>query len=160
MNTPEATVIAVTADSATVSVEPASACARCAAGRGCGAGLTLKGRTRLLDVKVAHGLALERGDRVRLELAPDHLLRAAWLAYGLPLVAMVVATGAANRIVGPGNDLVAVVFGALGLVIGVLTGRSILAKDDCLRHIAPTAIERIDARTTEPVDVPANASPR
>ncbi|HWM27220.1 MAG TPA: SoxR reducing system RseC family protein, partial [Woeseiaceae bacterium] len=139
MNQPEGTVVAVGAGSVTVSVEAAAACARCSAGRGCGAGILQKGRTRVIEAKVARGLALERGDRVRLELAPEHLARAAWLAYGLPLVAMVAGTGAGVFIVPSDGDLAAVASGAIGLFAGVLCGRRMLAKDDCLRRIAPTA---------------------
>jgi sigma-E factor negative regulatory protein RseC len=159
MNTPEAKVVAAGIHSATVSVEVAAACPRCAAGRGCGAGLLQKGRARLIEVKLAEGLRLETGDRVRLELAPEHLLRAAWLAYGLPLLAMVLATGAATKIADAGNDLTAVAFGALGLIIGVLSGRRILARDECLRHLVPTATGKIDDRAMEHgADVPANVS--
>ena len=97
----------------------------------------------MIEAKVARGLALERGDRVRLELAPEHLARAAWLAYGLPLVAMVAGTGAGVFIVPSDGDLAAVASGAIGLFAGVLCGRRMLAKDDCLRRIAPTAREKI-----------------
>jgi sigma-E factor negative regulatory protein RseC len=152
MNAPEARVVAAGSNVATVSVEAASVCARCAAGRGCGAGLLQKGRARLIQVKVADGLVLEPGDCVRLELAPQHLLRAAWLAYGLPLLAMVLSVAAATAVSWPLSDLVVMAFGAVGLGAGLVAGRSILRRDDCLQHLTPLASEKIGARGKVPAD--------
>jgi sigma-E factor negative regulatory protein RseC len=154
MNVPEGKVVLVGRGFATVSVNATAACARCAAGRGCGAGLLQKRRKRLIRVNVAPGLALKVGDPVRLELAPRHLMRAAWLAYGLPLATMLIAVGAASALVDSGNELVAVLFGAGGLFTGTWTGRRILAKDDCLSRIMPTACERIASRTPDDASEP------
>lgn len=147
MNRPEGTVVATGPGTATVSVEAAVACARCAAGRGCGAGLLQRGKAKVLEVSVAEGLELDVGDRVRLDLAPDRLLRAAWLAYGLPLLSMVVATALAALVLAPGSDLAMVAFGGLGLAAGVLAGRRKLGGSGCARHLTPVARERIPART-------------
>lgn len=145
MNAPHARVVATGTNVATVSVEAGAACARCAAGRGCGAGLLQRGRTRLLQVRVADGLVLAPGDYVRLELAPSHLLRAAWLAYGLPLLALVLSVTVA---VGFGaGDAGVVAAGATGLAAGLLAGRSILRRDDCLEHLTPTASTKVTPRT-------------
>jgi sigma-E factor negative regulatory protein RseC len=150
MNVPEARVVATGANSATVSVEAQAVCARCAAGRGCGAGLLQQGRTRLLDVRVADGLHLRPGDRVRLELAPLHLLRAAWLAYGLPLFALVVSVALA-AVAGEGaGDAGMVAAGAAGLAAGLIAGRRLLRKDSCLRQLTPVA----SARVGTPGDAP------
>jgi sigma-E factor negative regulatory protein RseC len=147
MNRPEGTVVATGAGFATVSVEAAAVCARCAAGRGCGAGLLQKGRTRVMQVGIAAGLELEAGDRVRLELAPDRLVRAAWLAYGLPLCAMVLAVALAARVLAPAQDFALVMVGALGLLVGFFAGRRKLAGGDCLRRLTPVACERVAGRT-------------
>jgi sigma-E factor negative regulatory protein RseC len=144
MNAPEARVVAAGSDFATVSVEAVAACARCAAGRGCGAGLLQQGRTRLIEVSVAAGLDLEPGDRVRLELAPERILRAAWLAYGLPLLAMVLGVAFAAGMAQPVNDFVAVVAGAGGLAGGVVLGRGLLRKHACLRTIRPVVLAKMN----------------
>lgn len=145
MDAPQGKVIAVNEDSATVAVEGAVACARCAAGRGCGAGLLQKGRTRLVEVKVAEGLMLAVDDLVRLELAPAHLLKAAWLAYGLPLTAMVVAVAVGARLAREAGDATIVLIAVAGLVSGLVLGRRALARNGCLQHMVPTAVQRMNA---------------
>jgi sigma-E factor negative regulatory protein RseC len=140
MSTPEGQVVAVGRQSVTVSVDAAAVCQRCAAGRGCGAGLFGKRQpATLLDVNVGEGVALRVGDRVRLELLPAHLLRAAWLVYGLPLFSMLLAVAAGSSLLAPGSDLAAVLSGAAGLVAGVLLGRRAINRSGCLRQCIPTA---------------------
>ena len=128
---------------ATVSVDAAAICARCAAGKGCGAGLLTGGkRARLIEVQVSPGLGLRVGDEVKLTLAPSNLLRAAFLAYGLPLGGIVSALGIAwflNRAL---DDQSAVVSAIGGFVGGVLIGRHYLNKDGCLKNLVPTISER------------------
>jgi sigma-E factor negative regulatory protein RseC len=149
MNQPEAKVLATSGNFATVSVEAAVACARCAAGRGCGAGLLQQGRARQLRVQIAEGLFIAPGDKVTLELAPDHLLRAALLAYGLPLLAMVLAVAAASRLAGSGNDPLVILSGVVGLFGGMLAGRTVLRRGDCLRHMTPVAARRVAASAAD-----------
>jgi sigma-E factor negative regulatory protein RseC len=150
MNAPEARVVTTDSNFATVSVEAAAACARCAAGRGCGAGLLQQGRTRLIRVRVADGLDLEPGDSVRLELKPLHLLRAAWLAYGLPLVAMLLSVAVATAVAEQVGDPATMAFAAVGLAAGLFAGRRILRRDNCLQHLRPMVSERINARDNVP----------
>lgn len=137
---PEATVLAVRADSARVRVQGAPACARCAAGRGCGAGLGKAPRPREIDVRLAPGLAVDPGDTVRLVLEPALLLRAAWVAYGLPLAGLAAAVAAAG--VAGAGDLLQVCAGAAGLAAGILLGRVAVAHDARLRGLAPVALRR------------------
>lgn len=143
MDTPEAIVVSPGAGTATVSVAMASACPRCASGRGCGAGLLQQGKPRVLEVRVAEGLVLEAGDRVSLSLAPELLLRAAVLAYGLPLAALLAAVALASGLFGAGSELALVSSGAAGLSLGALAARRILRKDRCLHHMLPTATRKI-----------------
>src|SRR5690606_15793996 len=103
-DTPEGTVVTASGTFATVRVEASLACARCAAGRGCGAGLLQKGRTRTFEARVPADLHLEPGDIVRLELKPDHLLQAASLAYGLPLLGIMLGVGAASGLADADNE--------------------------------------------------------
>ena len=128
-------------------VEGAFACARCAAGRGCGAGLLQKGRTRTFNARVPADLRLQPGDIVRLELKPDHLLQAASLAYGLPLLGIVLAVGAASGIADANNEPLVIACGLLGLVAGLVAGRRILRKEGCLQNMTPVALRHLPAST-------------
>lgn len=147
LQSPEAIVVAVGPGHATVTVDAAAVCERCAAGRGCGAGLLASRNVpKVVDVRVGTGLVLEVGDRVQLTLAPANLLRAAWLVYGLPLIAGVIAVLIASRIE-PGNDLVAALSGLLGLAAGALLGRrAMYRKNGCLRQFVPAVTARAARR--------------
>lgn len=136
-----AKVVAVGRERVTVSVA-AAACPRCAAGRGCGAGLLGPRPPTELPVKAAPGVALKPGDSVRLELVPARLLRAAWLAYGLPLAGLVGGALLAAYLV-PGAEPMAVLASAGGLVTGALLGRRALSSKGQLSECVPTAAERI-----------------
>ena len=130
---------------ATVRVEASTACARCAAGRGCGAGLLQRGRTRTVAARVPRDLHLEPGDVVELRLEPDHLLQAAWLAYGLPLLCSVLAVAAASAVTNADTEWVVILCGFAGLVAGLIVGRRILRTGGCLRDMTPVAARRVAA---------------
>lgn len=141
MDSPEAKVVAVGQGRVTVSVDPMAACPRCAAGRGCGAGLLGRRSVAELEVKVAAGLVLEPGDRVRLEFAPAPVLYAAWLAYGLPLAGLV-AGALAGSSIGSGGEPGAVLGALSGLGAGALLGRRALSRNGQIGACVPTATER------------------
>jgi sigma-E factor negative regulatory protein RseC len=139
---PDATVVAVGPGRATVSVDTAAVCKRCASGRGCGAGLLATRRgPQVMEVRVGSGLVLDVGDRVQLTLPPAELLRAAWLAYGLPLIAFVLATLLASRIE-PGHDAVTALSAAAGVAAGLWLGRRALRRQGCLQQFIPEATAR------------------
>ena len=143
MDSPVGRIVSVAPGHATVMVDAALVCARCAAGKGCGAGLlTGASRSRLIDVSVTPGMDLKPGDDVRLTLAPSHLLRAAVLAYGMPLAGVIIALGIAWIMSRTLNDVLAVTLAICGLVAGALFGRHFLNQDDCLKHLVPTVSER------------------
>ena len=77
-----------------VEVDAAEACPRCAAGKGCGAALFASSGRRV-EVSVPENLSLAAGDIVEISLAPDNLLRASLIVYGLPLMGAVVAVSVA-----------------------------------------------------------------
>lgn len=141
------TVIATGPGTATVAVEAAVACERCAAGRGCGAALPGRGRSRRLQVSVPRHLDLEPGDTVKLALESATLLRAAWLAYGLPLTTMVAAVAAASASVE--SEAGAIASGAVGLVAGAAAARRLLLKERGIRRFVPVALERGPAGSRE-----------
>ena len=136
-------IVSIADGQATVSVDAAAICARCAAGKGCGAGLLTGGnRSRLIDVQITPGLNLKAGDEVKLTLAPSHLLRAAIFAYGLPLLGVMVALGLAWYLNETLNDRFAVILAIGGLFAGAMFGRHFLNKDGCLKNLVPTIAER------------------
>jgi positive regulator of sigma E activity len=105
------------------------------------------GRTRIFEARVPRDLHLEPGDLVTLELEPDHLLQAAWVAYGLPLLGIILAVGAASVIVDGGNESLVIACGLLGLLSGLVAGRRVLRKDECLHNMTPVAAHRVQAPT-------------
>ena len=143
MDSPVGTIVSIADGHATVSVDAAIVCARCAAGKGCGAGLlTGSDRTRLIEVQVSPGLGLKAGDKVKLTLSPSNLLRAALLAYGLPLGGIIIALGMAWFLKQTLDDRLAVLLAIGGLVGGILVGRYLLNKDGCLKNLVPSISER------------------
>jgi len=148
MDNPKGKIVALVRDDsgirAVIDVNAQAACPRCAAGRGCGAGL-FNGRqqTRRLEAWVAPGLDIEEGDVVRIELAPRNVLRAALIVYGLPLTGAAIAAGLAYLFAL--GDAGAAVLAITGLIIGLVTGRRQLAKQDCLAQFTPTVSERLAA---------------
>lgn len=123
---------------AQVTVTSPLTCARCVSGRGCGAGLMLAGdRRRQIELAIPPGLSLRPGDAVRLTMAPAQLLRAALLAYGLPLGTMLLFLALAWGATGGLPDAMAVPAALVGLVAGLLAGRRILAGDAACRRMVP-----------------------
>jgi len=127
---------------ALVEVDATVQCARCAAGKGCGAGL-LGGSSgsRRIEALIGAGLAVSEGDEVRIELEPRNLLRASLIVYGVPLVSAV--TAAALAYWADLRDLDAALAALGGIVFGLFLARFRLGKSDCLRQFTPTVIERI-----------------
>ena len=141
MTHPQGTIIEIIRDSrgarAIVDVKAEAVCARCAAGRGCGAGVFGARRgIRRLDVAVDESLDLAVGDAVSVELAPGNVLGAALVVYGLPLAGAAVAAMLAYGL-GLGDAGAALV--ALGgLCAGALAGRRRLQRAGCLAQFTPT----------------------
>jgi len=127
---------------AVVGIDVAAACPRCAAGKGCGAGLfTDTGRQRQVEATVRPGLQLAEGDLVEVTLAPDNLLRAALIVYGLPMAGAVVGAMLAYAL--SLGDVGAAVAALAGLVAGLLLGRWRLRRQDCLSRFVPTVDKRL-----------------
>ncbi len=125
---------------AEVEVSDGFACPRCAAGKGCGAGLSADSEARAVRASVDAGMDVEVGDSVRIELAPRDLLHAAWLVYGLPMVAAVLSSALAFA-AGFG-DAAAALAAVAGLAAGGLYSRRRLATDACLRRFTPRIVAK------------------
>lgn len=148
MENPRGIVIAVDrvepSPHALVQVDATISCARCAEGKGCGAGL-LGGNAgpRRVDALVSSGLTIDEGDEVRIELAPTNLLRASMIVYGLPLTGAV-AGALISHLLGLG-DLYAAITGLGGVIVGLYVARLRLRASSCLRKFTPTITERLSA---------------
>ena len=144
VNLQTAKVVAIDSGQVTVDVETSVACVRCAAGKGCGAGL-LGGavQTRRITVPNSNGLRLRRGDRVLLTLHPAGLLRAALIAYGLPLFGTILVLLLGNWLRDGLSDADAVLLAVIGLVTGLLAGRRTLRHAGCPGSLTPTISQRL-----------------
>lgn len=129
---------------AVVRVEAAVTCPRCAAGKGCGAGLFgSDSGARQVEASIRPGVEIAVSDEVEIALAPDSLLRAALIVYGLPMLGAVV--GAAAAFAMSLGDAAAAMAAIVGLACGLALGRWRLGKAACLREFLPMVEGRVVA---------------
>ena len=137
-------VVSVSAHSVLLKVDSRFNCARCAAGKGCGAGVAATSPgARPLEARLSPGLQVAAGQDVRIELAPRNLLMAAIVVYGAPLAGAV--AGALLAWTSSAGDLVAAGFTAAGLAAGILASRFWLGRENCLRQFTPTVVAQLTA---------------
>jgi sigma-E factor negative regulatory protein RseC len=114
-----------------------AACPRCAAGRGCGAGISGSGkRAGPVPVRLEQTFAAVPGDAVSICLRQGALLRAAAVAYGLPLVGAL-AGGVVAQAAGAGDPASAVCV-VLGLAGGIVCARRRARRHDLIAALRPT----------------------
>ena len=144
MQNPHGKIVALNADSsvATVVVEGQAACARCAEGRGCGAGL-LGGQDRKSRIQASVGphVRVRKGDSVSIALRPRNVLRASFVVYGYPMLGAV--AGAAVAWQGNLGDLAAALAALAGIGAGFAVAKIRLAATGCLREFTPVVVERL-----------------
>ena len=141
-------IISISADAAIISLQPVAACPRCAAGQGCGAGIFAQmrkgadadnGRLVRLHPAAVHGRHV--GDRVCLELPESTLLQASLYAYGLPLLAMLMALGGSAMLLPHAPELLHLLTAGLGLAGGLAYGRRWSAAQTCLHRMQPVVVD-------------------
>ena len=144
MQTTTGRVLSVADGCAQIEIDAAVACERCAAGKGCGAGLfgQTKG-ARQVSAGIAPGVTVTTGDVVRLSLLPARLLRAAGIVYGVPLAGALVAAGAAG-LAGLG-ELGAALAALTGLAVGYFLAKSFVQREACLREFTPLVTAHISS---------------
>ena len=127
---------------AIVDVDVSTACPRCAAGKGCGAGL-LVGSSRLRQVEASFSASLDlaEGDNVEIALTPNNLLQAALIVYGLPMLGAVTAAGFAT--VMALGDAAAASAAIVGLLSGLVVSRWRLQHAACLGNFVPRVAKRL-----------------
>ena len=126
---------------ASIEVDAGTFCARCAEGKGCGAGMPWSDSgARQIRAAVPRRMDLKVGDRVVLELAPQSVLHAAGIVYGLPLLTAALAAGLAW--VAGLTDGFAAVAGLAGVFAGMAIARWRLRRQSCLRQFTPVVAGR------------------
>ena len=134
-------ITAIHEDHATVEVDTASFCSRCSTGKGCGAGLLGADRgPRHVDVSLPRDTRFGEGDEVTLELAPQSLLQAARIVYGMPLAAIAVVGVLAMLLGWSDGHTVLTMLGAVAVAIGI--GRKRLQRTNCLKQFTPMIVQR------------------
>ena len=146
MKSPEARVIAVRECDGPrrvlVEVSASFSCARCASGKGCGAGLLGDdGSPRRVEALPGDLADLRAGDKVILDLSPQDLLRASALVYGLPLIGALVGAAVA-WLLGAGDD-VAAMAALAGAAVGILAARLRVRRGECLQRFMPVVTARV-----------------
>jgi sigma-E factor negative regulatory protein RseC len=132
---------------AVVEVDVSKACPRCAAGKGCGAGLfTGSSRKRQVEAIVAEHISLAEGDSVEISLASENLLKAALIVYGMPLSGAITAAGLAY--LAQLGDSIAALAALAGLLIGLFVGRWFLSRGECLENFVPYVEKRLQSPQT------------
>lgn len=131
---------------ATIEVEPAITCQRCATGKGCGAGL-LGGNSgpKTIAIDVTSRDRIVAGDAVSLSIAPMRLLHASLLAYGLPLAGALTGLLIGQVFLNPVTDLKGAGLALCGLVGGFLVGQRRLRSLSCMQQFVPEMTGRPNA---------------
>ena len=142
MESIQGTVLSVSGHQATVKVETAAVCPRCAAGKGCGAGLFgASNASKSIDVELPPAADIRPGDTVALSISPQRLLHASVLVYGLPLAGALALLLLGVLFLPPLTDTVAVLLAVSGLLGGFLLGRSQLGRERCLKQFVPAVTD-------------------
>lgn len=143
MDNPQGQVVSISGTDphrrALIAVNAFEVCPRCAAGKGCGAGLFGRGeRTRRIEASVPRGACIATGDRVRIALEPQSVLHAAFVVYGWPLCGA--AAGALLAYLAAYGDAAAAAAALAGLALGALLARRRLRQSRCLQQFTPRVL--------------------
>lgn len=145
MNTTIGKVLSVSGaggqQNALVEVSAEAVCARCAAGKGCGAGLFGKRETmRQIAVAVPERATIREGDTVKLVMQSRDLLVASAIVYGWPLAGSVLGALFAWQL--GDNDAFAAVAALAGMGAGVWLARRRVRDVTCLQRFTPRILSR------------------
>jgi positive regulator of sigma E activity len=122
-------VLSLQSGSALIVVDPDHACQACARGQGCGMSVFSRWLgSRSVNLRVRTDCDWSPGDAVSLRVAPELLLKMAAWAYGLPLVGFIAGAALATLLMqdslsSAGTDLLALLGGVFGLLLGALAAR-------------------------------------
>jgi sigma-E factor negative regulatory protein RseC len=144
MDNPRGRVLSLTQNGddrrAVVVVAEMPVCPRCAAGKGCGAGLFASARgPQEIEALIAPGLQPGIDEEVELQMSPDNLLLASFLVYGLPLIGAIAGAAIAYGL--SLDDPTAALLAICGLGSGLLISRWRVKASACMQRFTPK-IER------------------
>lgn len=127
---------------ALLDVERQAICARCAAGKGCGAAVFGgEAGSRQLHAEIASGIEVREGQLVEIAMQSGDILRAAGTVYGLPMAGALVGAAAGWGL--ELGDAAAAGMAMVGVAGGFGVARRRLRQEGCLRHLAPEIIARV-----------------
>lgn len=135
-----ARVVAFERGVAVLEPEPTGSCTGCMSAALCG---TQDGKGKRMLAKrfsLAEPEGLRVGDRVVVGIAEGALLRAALVAYGIPLVAMLVTMVVADRV--DGDELRTMIGAGVGLVLGIGLARLFAGRLSARGDLAPRFVRR------------------
>ena len=153
----QATVVDVNGDLARISIERQSTCGGCASKSSCGTGVLGKmmgNKTVLMTVK--NPLAAKIGDKVMIGIQEGLLLKGSFMAYSLPLILMMLGAYVGELL----NeayaltviDLMQIVFGFLGFMLGMIWMRRFNKKLDRDPAALPQIVRNLSQPSTH-IDV-------
>ncbi|MDX1481901.1 MAG: SoxR reducing system RseC family protein [Woeseiaceae bacterium] len=129
---------------ALVEFDGGPACPRCAAGRGCGAGVFgSRSGPRRVEALLAPDLEVREGDRVEVGFRSGDLLHAALVVYGPALGGAVAAAALAYG--AGGTDAGTALAAIAGLGAGLGASRLYLRRTSCLSRLRPVIERRLPA---------------
>lgn len=91
-----------------------------------------------MQIELPEGMSLQIGDSIDLTIGGRHLLRAAVLAYGLPLITMLVSLLALQSFGVATDDASGVLAAVGGLLAGLVLGRALLKRESVCDQFVPT----------------------
>lgn len=135
-------VVGIEQGMATVEVGRTSSCGSCKAGGGCGSSVLAKAMgARDPRIQVIDHLKLHVGEQVVIGLKERALLSGAGLVYLLPLMTFFIGALFAQGLWG-GSDVVAVLGGALGLILGLFVARRLSSRMSSNPDFHPVLLRR------------------
>lgn len=139
------TVVRREAGHVEVQLDAVDACAGCAGTGGCGIGPlvnALRRRPEACVLSLPDAVKFQPGERVRLCLPAPRMLRAAAVAYGLPLVGLFSGAWLVSGFAPSAVDLWAAGGALGGLAAGLLAGRQLVKDGDepCLLPADPLVV--------------------
>ena len=149
MQSASATVVKVSDAEVQLTVARDAVCARCASGKGCGAGLFGQARKPVsIDVIRPTGLVVTPGDQVDLAIESSAVLRASIAVYGLPLLGLVGLPLIASWTGLADGDASLAVAALAGIYGGFVVGKAWSGRYGCSRQYEPkiSIIGRGDSR--------------
>lgn len=139
METVTGKISALHGKTATVVVKSTAVCHRCAAGKGCGAGIFQSAeKPRHMQIEIPDGMSVRQGDSIDLQIGAGYLLRAALLAYGLPLITTLVTLLLLQTSGFGTRDAIGIVAALAGLSGGLAIGRVFLRRGSICDQFVPS----------------------